>query len=225
MNKIPIYFFPGMSSTSLIFERLEWDTSRFELHFLEWLPCKKNEDLITYTQKYIPLIQQKNPILVGVSFGGIIAQELAKLIDVQKIIIISSVRSNREFPKRFKWAKYTKLYKLLPTGGVEFILHLIARYGNEKQKRRVELYNRYLSIRDPHYLNWCIRTVLNWDQKEDLKGVIHIHGTKDEIFPFKNIRNAIEVKGGTHAMILIKYKWFNQNLQKIILNSINEKES
>ena len=218
MNKIPIYFFPGMSSTSLIFERLEWDTSRFELHFLEWLPCEKKESLIAYTQKYIPLIQHKNPILVGVSFGGIIAQELSKYIDVQKTIIISSVRTNREFPKRFKWAKYTKLYKLLPTRGVETLLHWIERFGSEKQKKRMELYNRYLSIRDPHYLNWCIQAVLNWEQKEELENVIHIHGTKDEVFPFKNIRNAIEVKGGTHAMILVKYKWFNQNLQKILLD-------
>ncbi|MBB1150837.1 alpha/beta hydrolase [Myroides sp. NP-2] len=217
MNKIPIYFFPGMSSTSLIFERLKWDTSVFDLHFLEWLPCEKNENLLDYTAKYIPLIQHNNPILVGVSFGGIIAQELSKRIEVQKTIIISSVRSNREFPACFKWAKYTKLYKLIPTHGVEFLLKLVARYGSDKQKNRVELYNRYLSIRDPHYLNWCIQTIVTWNQKEPLDQVIHIHGTKDEIFPIKNIKNAIKVKGGTHAMILVKYKWFNENLQKIIL--------
>ncbi|MDM1045211.1 alpha/beta hydrolase [Myroides sp. 1354] len=217
MNKIPIFFFPGMSSTSLIFERLEWDTSRFELHFLEWLPCEKKESLADYVQKYIPLIQQNNPILVGVSFGGIIAQEIAKRINVQKVIIISSVRSNKEFPKRFKWAKYTKVYKLIPTHGVEFLLRMIERYGNDKQKKRVAMYNRYLSIRDPHYLNWCIQAVLTWDQKEELNHVVHIHGTKDEVFPFKNIRNAIEVPGGTHAMIIVKYKWFNQHLEKIIL--------
>lgn len=217
MNKIPIYLFPGMSSTSLIFERLEWDTSRFELHFLEWLPCEKNENLLDYTQKYIPFVQQNNPILVGVSFGGIIAQELSKLIPVEKVIIISSVRSNKEFPKRFKWAKYTGLYKLIPTHGVEFFLRMVERYGNDKQKKRVALYNRYLSIRDPHYLNWCIRTVLTWEQKDELDDVVHIHGTNDEVFPFKNLRNAIEVPGGTHAMIIVKYKWFNQHLEKIIL--------
>lgn len=220
MNKIPIYFFPGMSSTSLIFEHLKWDTSHFDLHFLEWLPCEKKESLLDYTQKYIPLIQHNNPILVGVSFGGIIAQELSKLIEVQKTIIISSVRTNREFPKRFKWAKYTRLYKLIPTHGVEFLLQMMERYGSEKQKKRVELYNRYLSIRDPHYLTWCIRTILTWKQKEELDHVVHIHGTQDEIFPFKNIRHAIEVKGGTHAMIIVKHKWFNQNLEKIILKDI-----
>lgn len=217
MNKIPIYFFPGMSSTSLIFERLKWDTSLFELHFLEWLPCEKEENLLTYTKKYIPLIQHNNPILIGVSFGGILAQELAKLIPVKKTIIISSVRSNKEFPNRFKWAKYTRIYKLIPTHGVEFLLKMVDRYGNDKQKKRVELYNRYLSIRDPHYLNWCIQTILTWDQQESLEHVVHIHGTKDEVFPFKNIKNAIEIEGGTHAMILVKYKWFNQNLQEIIL--------
>ena len=42
-------------------------------------------------------------------------------------------------------------------------------------------------------------------------------GDDDMIFPIKNIKNCIILKGGTHIMIVTKYKWLNENLPKIIL--------
>ena len=62
------------------------------------------------------------------------------------------------------------------------------------------------------YLDWAIEQMVLWDRVEVDKKVIHIHGDADAIFPIKNIRNCIVVKGGTHIMILSKYKWFNENL-------------
>ena len=37
------------------------------------------------------------------------------------------------------------------------------------------------------------------------------------LFPKKNIKVFINVKGGTHLMILNRYRWFNDNLPKLIL--------
>lgn len=222
MNKIPIYFFPGMSSTSLIFENIKLDSALFDITYLEWLPINKQESLDDYVQRFILLIKHKNPVLIGVSFGGIIAQEIAKKITVRKTIIISSIRCNIEYPKLYKFAKRTKIYKLLPTKYVEFIFKLYCKI-NKKAKDRIPLYDKYLPIRDKEYLDWSIDKILNWQQSLPAKNVIHIQGDKDELFPIKNINNAIIVKGGTHAMIIIKYKWFNNNLQNLILEVNNEK--
>ena len=60
-------------------------------------------------------VKHKNPVLIGVSFGGVLVQEMAKHIDCKKIIIISSVKSNRELPKHMRLAKLTNAHKLLPT--------------------------------------------------------------------------------------------------------------
>ncbi|MDM1346769.1 alpha/beta hydrolase [Myroides marinus] len=216
MSKIPIYFLPGMSSTSLIFEHIFFDESKYELVFLEWLPVEKKENLDQYTQRYLPLIKHENPVLIGVSFGGILAQEISKLISVKKTIIISSVRSNKEFPKLFHFARKTGLYKYLPTSMVNTIFGWIKKTASAKRKKRLELYDRYLPLRDKKYLDWAIREVLKWKQDYALDNVVHIHGTRDEIFPFKNIKSAITIEGGTHAMIITKYKWFNNNLETLI---------
>ena len=85
-------------------------------------------------------------------------------------------------------------------------------------QQRLKLYEKFLSVRDKTYLDWAIEQMILWDRTKPDTNVIHIHGDADEVFPIKNIQNCIVVKGGTHIMILSKYRWLNDNLPKIILN-------
>lgn len=216
MSKIPVYFMPGLAASPKIFERIQLPDEQFETHLLEWFLPKPNEALEGYAERMAEEIKHDDAVLIGVSFGGILVQEIAKIRQVRKTIIISSVKSADEFPLRMKVAKNTKAYKLIPTGmfsNVEFLL----KYGiGDRIKERLELYKTYLSVNDKKYLDWAIEHVLIWDRKEADEKVVHIHGDNDDVFPIKNIKNCIVVKGGTHAMILFKYKWMNENLPRII---------
>jgi hypothetical protein len=153
-----------------------------------------------------------------VSFGGILVQEMKPFVIPLKVIIISSVKSNVEYPRRFKIAKTTKAYKLIPTQLFEN-LDTLARFtfGSSIIKQRIKLYQKFLSVRDKIYLDWAIEQIINWKRTEVDPDVIHIHGDADEVFPPKYIKNYIPVKGGTHIMILTKYRWLNDNLPKIML--------
>ena len=75
----------------------------------------------------------------------------------------------------------------------------------------------FFLVRDKEYLDWAIEQIINWKRTEIDSEVIHIHGDNDDVFPIKHIKNAIIVKGGTHIMILTKYRWLNDNLPKIML--------
>jgi alpha/beta superfamily hydrolase len=161
-------------------------------------------------------ITAPNPVLIGVSFGGILVQEMAAFLNPMKVIIISSVKSNAEFPRRMKIAKTTKAYKLIPTSIFSNIEKLSAFSFGKSIGQRLKLYERYLSVRDVHYLDWAIERVLLWDRTRVDPNVIHIHGDADEVFPLHYIKNCIVVKGGTHVLILSKYKWLNENLPAII---------
>ncbi|MBC7494509.1 MAG: alpha/beta hydrolase, partial [Flavobacterium sp.] len=55
-----------------------------------------------------------------------------------------------------------------------------------------------------------------WNRTTIDPNVIHIHGDADEVFPVKNIKNFINIKGGTHMMILNRFRWFNQHLPELI---------
>ena len=216
-TKIPVYFMPGLAASSAIFERIILPDADFEMVLLEWEIPLGNETLPQYAKRISDKILHPNPVLIGVSFGGILVQEMAQFIKARKVIIISSVKSNLEFPKRMKVAKTTKSYKLIPTSLLVNIESLSPFSFGKKINQRLKLYEKFLRVRDKYYLDWAVAQVILWERVIADENVIHIHGDEDDVFPIKNIQNSITIKGGTHIMILNKYKWFNENLPKIIL--------
>ncbi|WP_293874935.1 alpha/beta hydrolase [Flavobacterium sp.] len=218
MTKIHVYFMPGLGASPSIFERIQLPSDEFEMHLLEWFLPKNEETLQDYAKRMAKNVKHDQAILVGVSFGGILVQEMKAFLNTKKVIIISSVKSNGELPRKMKIAKITKAYKLIPTKLVENI-EVFAKFsfGSSMVQQRLKLYERFLSIRDKSYLDWAIDNIINWERTEIDPKIIHIHGDADEVFPIKYIKNAILVKGGTHIMILTKYRWLNDNLPKIML--------
>ncbi len=218
MKKIPVYLMPGLAASSAIFEHIDLPADTFEIHKLEWLMPIKSESLEDYASRVAKLVTLPNPVLVGVSFGGIIVQEMAKYLDAEKVIIISSIKSKSELPAIMKFAKATASYKLLPIATFLKVENTLRKYplGNHINGR-LELYEKYLSIRDPFYLKWSIDKIIHWKRENADPEVVHINGDEDEIFASKNIKDYIKVKGGTHIMIINRYKWFNENLPRIIL--------
>lgn len=214
---IHVYFMPGMAASPAIFEYIQLPTDKFSLHYLEWTIPNPTASLEEYALLMCESIKHHNPVLVGVSLGGLLVQEMAKIITVRKTIIISSIKSNKELPKRMLFAKYTKVYKILPTGLINNV-ELLAKYAfGETVTKRLALYEKYLSIRDKAYIDWCIEKLVNWKQINAPKDIVHIQGEKDTVFPILNIHNCIVVKNGTHTMIIHRSKWFNENLPAIIL--------
>ncbi len=217
-SKTHIYFIPGLAASSKIFEYLVFPEDRFELLVIEWLmPLSKRESLSDYTKRMAHLITEINPVLVGVSYGGIIVQEMSKHLLPKKVIIISSIKSNKELPKRLRIIQKTKIYKLFPTYAITNIEGFFKYTFGDFAKKRVKLYKEYLSVRDTNYLTWAIYNVLHWEQKKPLDNIVHIHGDNDHIFPIKYIKNCIVIKKGTHIMVLNKAK----AISKIIIDSLN----
>jgi hypothetical protein len=207
MPKTHVYFVPGLAANSKIFEHIQLDNAKYECHFLEWkIPVSREESIQTYAQRMCDEITHKAPILIGVSFGGIMVQEMSKLISTKKVIIISSVKTNFEFPKRLKLILFFKVYKLFTAKFVENLDSYIEYFLGNYQQKKIKAYKKYISVRDADYLHWAVYTILHWKQTEILPNIIQIHGTNDLVFPSKYINNFTEIKGGTHAMILTKGK-------------------
>ena len=208
---------PGLAASAAIFERIVLPEDIFETVLLEWeIPLYK-ETLREYAKRIAQKIQHPNPVLIGVSFGGILVQEMTRFIEARKVIIISSVKTNVEFPRRMKVAKTTKAYKLIPTNLVANVESLSKFSFGHKIDQRIKLYEKFLRVRDKRYLDWAVEQVILWERTIADEKVVHIHGDDDDVFPIKHIQNCIVIKGGTHAMILGKYKWLNENLPRIIL--------
>lgn len=219
MNDSPVihvYLMPGLAANSSIFEFIKLPEERFELHYLDWLLPKRDETLREYARRMCKFIKHDDIVLLGVSFGGVVVQEMYEFLKVRRLIIVSSVKCQRELPRRMRYAKTTGIFRILPTSLVGRMDLFQGLAVGDFVKKRLELYRKYLSITDTRYLDWAIKHMVCWDQREPREEIVHIHGDKDEIFPYKYIEGCITVPGGTHIMIINRFRWFNAHLEEII---------
>ena len=195
---------PGLAASSMVFENIKLDGKKYSLHRIDWIQPKKNESIKTYCVRLSKKIKHKNPILLGVSFGGIIAQELDKIIKVKKLIIVSSVKSHKEYPILYKIARDYQLNNALPFGMFDNFIKFSLKLNINKLYKRIDLAERYLTERNEIYLEWAVWSLLNWKQEKYRPDLLHIHGDKDKVFPIENISKCIKIKGGRHEMIILR---------------------
>jgi pimeloyl-ACP methyl ester carboxylesterase len=212
---------PGMAANPTVFERIELPVEEFKMLWLTWKIPKKEESLKAYAQRMVEPIEKDKPVvLIGVSFGGVLVQEMSRFLMVKRLIIISSVKTKQELPARMKLARNSGVYKILPTGLLNYITQIEKLPVGSTIRKRLKLYQQYLSVNDKNYLEWAIKEMLCWEQVQPIEDIIHIHGEEDLVFPIKNISDCIRIPSGTHIMILNKYRWFNANLPGLISEGI-----
>lgn len=213
-----LYLMPGMAASPRIFEFISMPDP-FEIHLLSWFPPEREESLSNYAKRMCTRITHPNPILLGVSFGGVLVQEMAHHLDNAKLIIVSSIKSNHELSPSMKIAHRSNLHKLLPTQWIENFETLALFAFGDGIKKRVALYKRYLSERDSYYLSWSINALVHWKQEDPPKDILHIHGKNDTVFPPKHLVDPVLFIEGGHAMIINKSNWFNKNLPRLIFEN------
>ncbi len=217
-KKTHIYFVPGLAASKEIFKNIRLPEDRYEIHILQWIIPEKNETLPEYAKRMASFVTEPNAVLAGVSFGGVVAQEMSVFLNLRKLIIISSVKTKNELPNRLILARKTGAYKLVPTSWALSVKDLTRFAIGPRSRKRLRLYQEYLSVRDKNYLDWAIKQMVCWDRETQVEGVRHIHGDGDIVFPIKNIGNAEVVEGGTHVMILNKGAKVGKLIEKIIEN-------
>jgi hypothetical protein len=170
---------------------------------IKWLSPKEGEKLKDYVKRLLPQIKTKpEPILMGLSFGGIVAVELSKLIKTHKVIIISSIKTYHERPVKMSLLYLLKFYRVLPARlAVRFRFWQRWALGslNLDEKNLVE---EMVEAIDLKFNKWAVDQAIHWDNTEVPDNLVHIHGDEDNIFPNLYMKNYHRIKGGTHFMIV-----------------------
>lgn len=210
-----IYLIPGTAASSNIFDRIKFPKDEFEIHHIDWLiPMSLNESIEAYSMRLSKQIYHQNPILIGVSFGGIIAQEISKILPSKEIVIISSIKNKYELSKILYFVKISRLYLLVTPKLINLTEKILSFTFGNRTKKQIEVYRNYLPYRNSIYLRWAVKQALFWKQKISIPGIIHLHGTNDLVFPIRNIKACLKIENGSHAMILTKGK----KISSILLN-------
>ena len=85
-NLTHIYLMPGLAANPLIFEYIKLPEEKYKIHWLEWQIPEKTETLQDYAKRMCKFIEHDNIVLLGVSFGGILVQEMSKYIKLKRLL-------------------------------------------------------------------------------------------------------------------------------------------
>lgn len=109
-----VFLIPGLGADRRVFDFL--DLSDYSCHYIYWIDPLPDESIECYSARLSSQIKSSAPILIGVSFGGMIAIEIGKQIKTEKIILISSARTRNEIPWYIRWAGVLNMHRL-PSAG------------------------------------------------------------------------------------------------------------
>jgi pimeloyl-ACP methyl ester carboxylesterase len=209
------YFISGLGADKKAFQKIKLPAG-YEPVFLDWIPPQKNESLTSYARRFSSLIKSDDAfILIGLSFGGMLASEIARLRMPMKTIIISSLASSSELPWYFKQAGKIGLHKAVPVKFLKAGTVIKNIMGVASKEDKAIIYN-YARTADPGMVRWSLNAIVNWDQPDRLPGIIHLHGSNDRMLPLKYTHPDFVIKGGGHLMIFNKADEVNKILNEVL---------
>jgi len=201
-----VYCISGLGADERLFRNLKLTNA--DKKFVNWVKPDKIDTISSYSDKLIVQIDQSKPFsLLGVSLGGVIAVELSSKINPEKVFVISSVKSSKEFPFYIillNWlkVKYIISSKLLKSGKL-----FIELFFGKMNKSDKHLINKMIDDTDEVFTPWVAKAIIEWQSKDNLtpfNKIVQIVGDKDLIFRHANMKDCVVVKGRTHVMILDK---------------------
>ncbi len=213
-----LYCIAGLGADKDVFQYL--DLSFIKPVFVEWLPPLENETLQHYAmrlkEKYI---HDAEPVIFGLSLGGMIAVEIAKSIPSAKAIIISSAKTTYEIPFYWKAFKYVPVYKILPEWSLRQI-SIVRHFFLGARKPAAKNYVKQVAEHaDAKFYRWAVGGILTWENKTVPSNIIHIHGTNDKLLPYKFVKADIPVNSGGHLMIIENAEEISRLIKRLLLEN------
>lgn len=205
--KKELYIFSGLGADERVFQLL--DFSDFKTTFIKWIIPYNKETIEGYTTRLLDQIKTTKPIIIGLSFGGLIAVEIAKQIETEKVILIASAKTKKEIPFYFRFAGKLRLHKLVPIRLLKSSNFITNWFFGASSTFDKQLLKQILIDTNPIFLKWAIDKVARWRNQEQTKNVFHVHGTSDRILPYSFVKCNLGIQNGGHFMTLNKSNELN----------------
>lgn len=203
MKTVPpkLYLVPGLGADARLMAGLREEGLEFEV--LEHIPPLPRESMKDYARRMVAGINTQQPfILGGVSLGGIMSVEMARHLQPEKVLLISSVKSSREIPIYFKLFRYLPLHRLVSGTTLKKYAPKDSRKGFPPHK--YQLLEDMRTDASPELIEWAVDAVINWKNRQAPENLVHIHGSRDLMFPPFFLNSYISIPKGRHVMVLAK---------------------
>jgi pimeloyl-ACP methyl ester carboxylesterase len=208
------YFISGIAADGRLFRRILLPDG-FEAVYLDWIKPAHDEPLENYAHRLAEKINTDEPfVLLGTSLGGIMATEIALKYNPVATIIIGSVPVISQLPGYFRVVEKLNVQKIIPGSLYKFsatIKHYFTRENPDDKKIIIKM----ISETDPAFIKWGIQAVLKWRNKRVPPSLYHIHGTRDEVFPYTFTSPTHSISKGDHVIVITRADEVNNILASI----------
>lgn len=209
-----VYFLPGLGADHRVFEQL--DLSFCNPVFIDWIKPLPREAIHDYARRLLNLIPDKNPVIVGLSFGGMIGVEMAKISPVKKLVLLSSAKGAAEIPGPLRMLRYLPLHKLFSPAMLRTANQFAYRAMGISQRADKIIFTRMLAEADNDFIRWALHQIIHWRNSTIVPNLVHIHGTADLMLPYRFIKADHTVAGGEHLMLMVQPRIVSQLLREVI---------
>ena len=189
----------------------------FDKVFIPWLAPLEHETISQHAFRLSTAITDLQPVIVGLSFGGILAIEVAKVVKGARVIVISSMKTKMEVPFYFRLAGKINLHKLLPIWMLKMPSPLIFWFFGVKKNAEKHLLATILKNTNSQYLRWALDQIVQWPNTTKISGIIHIHGSRDRLLPIRFIKADRTILGGGHLTAVTHATEVNKVIRDILI--------
>lgn len=214
-----IYFIPGLGADKKVFRNIRVPDG-YKAYYLDWIPHGKHEKLENYSYRLAEHIDTSQPfVVVGLSFGGMLAAEIVNKYSSGKMILISSVPAPKYLPFYFRFAGKIGLDRLLPISLLKWAALMKRLFTAETPEQKAYLKKMIREV-DASFIKWGLHAIVNWKGGINGQQYIHIHGSGDELLPARFCKPTHIIKGGGHLMVLTRSEEINRILKESLEDPI-----
>lgn len=212
-----ICFISGLGADQRVFERLQLPSDYRVVH-LPWLePTSPSESIEAYAKRMSNGIENpSDTTLVGLSFGGVMAIEISKILALKQIILVSSIKTEAEMPPWLKFIGQLGIHRAFPTERLLQMKELGARFFGCNTVDQREMLDQLFDHASPSIVAWSVNQLLLWNNASIPSHLTHIHGTADSVFPKAFCQPDHWIEDGPHFMIYSHPKEVSALLKQLL---------
>ncbi|MFD1467849.1 alpha/beta fold hydrolase [Hymenobacter caeli] len=202
MSEEPVfYLIPGLGADERVFQR--WQLAG-AVHVLQWLPPQSAaEGLPHYAARLAAAVPPGQPCwVVGVSFGGLLALEVARLRPRARAVLVSSLAGPHELRWLLRLARATGLYRLVPPALLQQMPRLAGWAFGVKTRGEYALLRQIIADTDPAFARWAIGQLLRWPGVPGPGPAARLHGGRDRLLPAPNAGIDYLVADAGHFLVV-----------------------
>lgn len=206
-----IYLLPGLLADERVFKNFVTDNNTF--FGVDYPHPHRRETIAHFAKRVAEQITEPNPVLIGTSFGGILSVEIAKHIPVKQLVLVGSVKHADELAWYKNIVYLARLHRRVPMPLVK-MGSIASRFFAPNETRELEVFSDMVYSHNDDYIRWVIDRVLGWRNTEYPENLLHLHGTKDPLFPIRYIKNPVPIVGAGHSMVLDRAECLRKEIEE-----------